>query len=405
MNGSFRLALDITPNPITSPLEIVPDLLDADQFALSFMSAVAVVHSDKRKGPSLDITNHDSDDAESPKADWDTPLTSAHQAAKLDPLTASKIEHRDFELVGLTPKEQRDISEETKPQIETTQHQWPVSNVQKNEVLFLQENGAPISLNAPPKSVTVLGKILEPKQSFSSMKRALPLPENETAKSAPLFAHLDLTDSSVRIPEPKIRATEDGFGSSARPAPQTVLAPSQPPPANALAIPTSPIPVPSITSSGKAHATSILVLNVETADQWVAKLSQDIRGLSTEKSTLSFQLKPNHLGKLRVAIATDVAGEIVRLETDNENAKALILASQGRLEQDIRLSGMKLARVDVTMQDQFGSQLEQQGSGSRGSEEQLVRDGDSQVRQSTDQMPASQKPAVSKPSHRGTRYA
>ncbi len=175
--------------------------------------------------------------------------------------------------------------------------------------------------------------------------------------------------------------------------------------ATAIAIPTSPIPVTNITSSAKTLARSIPVLNVDIVDQWVAKLSQDIKGLSTEKSTLSFQLKPNHLGKLHVAIATDVVGEIVRLETDNENAKALILASQGRLEQDIRLSGMKLARVDVTMQDQFGSQLEQQGSGSRGGEAQLVRDGDSQARQSTDQIPASQKQAAPNASHRGARYA
>ena len=44
---------------------------------------------------------------------------------------------------------------------------------------------------------------------------------------------------------------------------------------------------------------------------------------------------------------------MVRLETDNETAKTLIIGSQGRLEQDIRLAGIKLARVDVEVQRQW----------------------------------------------------
>ncbi|HEY9090172.1 flagellar hook-length control protein FliK, partial [Parasphingorhabdus sp.] len=154
--------------------------------------------------------------------------------------------------------------------------------------------------------------------------------------------------------------------------------------------------------------------DMEASSQWIAKLSQDIGNLSAEKPVLNFQLKPEHLGKLSVRITAGTAGDVVRLETENENVKALLIGAQGRLEQDIRLSGLKLSRVDVTVQDHPGSQLGQQGSGSRESGTETGRNGDarpqeytaqqSSLRQHGPDVAAANGPAATS-SYHGARYA
>lgn len=132
-------------------------------------------------------------------------------------------------------------------------------------------------------------------------------------------------------------------------------------------IPTVTI-TPQISAGRPVPAPVLPVLDMQAGHQWIARLRHDIEQLSAENSVkpeLNFQLKPEHLGKLSVRITGGAAGDIIRLETENENVKALLVGSQGRLEQDIRLSGLKLARVDVTVQDHSGSQLGQHSSGSR----------------------------------------
>lgn len=393
MNVSFPLVLHIARSPITSPLEGVSELLDGDQFALRFVEAVAVEQNDKRTDRPLDLTDTDSDNIDSPPPDLDAQLTAALQTLKPESLTTLKMERRGFDLTDLNPTEKRDFSKEITPQLKTVQNQSPVSDIQKNAVPFLQDNGAPVSLSILPESVPILNKITDIEQS------------SPTIKSAPIFVDADVNDNMIRTAELKILATQDGSGSFERPLSQTVPGPSQASQITAIATPTSQALVPITAPSGKTQTMPMPVLSVEIADQWVTKLGQDISSLSNAKSTLSFQLIPNHLGKLHVAIATDAAGEIVRVETDNESTRALIMASQGRLEQDIRQSGMKLGRLEVTMQDQFGSQLEQQGSRPRGSQTQLEKERDGQVRQLVDQISASQKRIVANLSHNGARYA
>lgn len=405
MNDFIRLTLDAGPKSIPSPLEIVPDIVEADQFALRFLNAVVIAHNDMSTAPSLNATDIDNGNAERLEIVPDTQSKFEHQTANLDPFTAPKTDRQVFELAELIPEEQRDISEETKSQIDVIQRSRPLSDAEQEEDAFLQDYDVLISFDVAPRSIPVFAEFPLSKQSSTLMKVALPSSENETVKSAPKFFGVDLTDDMNEISELKNRATKNRFGSSSRSVSKMILAPSLTPSAAEISIPTAPTTWSSVSSSGGIRTHSIPVLNVEIADQWIEKLSHDIRALSTDKSTLSFQLKPHHLGKLHVAIATDVTGEIVRLETDNENAKALILASQGRLEQDIRLTGMKLARLDVSMQDQFGSHLEQQGSGFGSSNAPSEKNRDGQIRKSTGQISASQKQNVPDVPLHGARYA
>ncbi|MEW4467109.1 flagellar hook-length control protein FliK [Parasphingorhabdus sp. JC815] len=163
--------------------------------------------------------------------------------------------------------------------------------------------------------------------------------------------------------------TQNAAASSAMsPAPLSPMAVSSTllPPSNMSAPVSAPVP------------TFAPTLNMDTGNEWVSRLSQDIGQLSAEKPELNFQLKPEHLGKLSIKITAGAAGDIVRMEAENGNVKALIISSQTRLEQDIRLSGLKLSRVDVVVQDdaQFdqGSGPRDDGSGNRATGENLLQD-------------------------------
>ena len=178
------------------------------------------------------------------------------------------------------------------------------------------------------------------RQIFSDARLATPLEQQPRPKTGPLAS----TDAVPIHPVRQIK--------------QTVPLATITTPFVVQALPM----ITSVTAQTPSLAgSSVPELNMDVDGKWVTELSRDIGQLSGSKSSLSFQLKPQHLGQLRVEIVSDSSGNIVRMETDNENAKALIIGSQGRLEQDIRLSGIKLARVDVTVQDDGSSGPGHQG--------------------------------------------
>ncbi|WP_422343566.1 flagellar hook-length control protein FliK [Parasphingorhabdus sp.] len=126
--------------------------------------------------------------------------------------------------------------------------------------------------------------------------------------------------------------------------------------------------VPMATGTAATTPSSLPVFDTLMDDHWIGRLGQEIAKLTGDRSKLSFQLKPQHLGRLHVEIMSDAAGNIVRVDTDNESAKMLILGAQGRLEQDIRLAGSKLLRVDVTEHEHSGLTSGDQDAPARGYE-------------------------------------
>ncbi len=159
---------------------------------------------------------------------------------------------------------------------------------------------------------------------------------------------------------------------------------------------------PTVSRPTAATAPPLPTLDTMIDDQWVARLGQEIGKLTGEKTSLSFQLKPQNLGKLHVQIMSDAAGNIVRVDTDSEIAKQLILGAQGRLEQDIRLNGSKLVRVDVTHQEQSGHQSQDaQGRGPTTERGEYLSPDESLADPS---LPATTRPDGPS-SHLGARYA
>lgn len=401
MNGLIRLALQVDPKAMTSPLDGLPDLLEADQFALSFMDAFAAIDDDVSEASSTEILDLELEKPEPLKASLDIPVVLMEKPEELEVLPIAKVEYDTVEKGEPVQKmaDGKPLSEEGKDLVEPLQRHAIVDDIQTRE--------------SPTSGLQDTRITFDEREHQTLRSDEVPIKENAAQhiedsrlKTRHVTSNFDLTKQATKQLEPKIGSVEESGGSPVRPLIQNSSIPLTAPPTAVFAMPPATLAIPNMVPIASTAAPSIPALNIEMDDQWVAKLSQDIGTLSADKSALSFQLKPNHLGKLHVEITTDIAGDVVRLETDNENAKALILGSQGRLEQDIRLSGIKLARVDVTLHEQSGSQFDQQGpdAQSRGTELGKGRNGRAQGR-SAEQISLPENTAAAAPAHHGARYA
>lgn len=372
MNGLIRLALHADPKTMTSPFENMPGLLEADQFTASFADAFAAIEDGESELSPLETADLDNENPEPLKLDFDIPFVPAEKNDELEVLPAQEVEYETEESSQPLerPIDEKPLPEDIRPPVETLQRHAMVRDVQTE----------PLPVSGRKESRVTFDKLEQPTPRSADLpgkENAAQHIENVTPKDKQIFSDASLTKHAGKQPEPKIGSTEDNTVSPARAAVQASPAPlavSAVPSATAFVMPTTITATPNIAPVIPTAAPSTPILNIEMDDQWVAKLSQDIGQLTADKSALSFQLKPHHLGKMHVEITTDSAGDVVRLETDNENAKALIIGSQGRLEQDIRLSGIKLARVDVTLQEQPGSQFDERGSGAQESRSESGRD-------------------------------
>lgn len=111
----------------------------------------------------------------------------------------------------------------------------------------------------------------------------------------------------------------------------------------------SGIPTNSI-SSPQVLTAPLQTLDVSHDEKWIAQISSEIRKFSAPGDTLRFQMKPVHLGQLQIEIGGGQTGKNVHVKTENEESRALIAAVQSRLEQDLRLAGSRLGKVDVTVE-------------------------------------------------------
>lgn len=404
MNGPIRLALQVDPKAMTSPSDGLPDLLEADQFALSFMDAFAAIDDDVSEASSAEVLDLEPAKPEPIKANLDIPIVSPEKLEKpeeLEVLPIAKVEYDIVEKGELVQKmvDEKPLSEEGKHPVEPLQRHAIVDDIQTRVSPTSDLQDTWITFNKREHQTLRSDEVPIKENAAQDI-------EDSRLKTRHVTSNFDLTKQATKQLEPKIGSAEESGGSPVRPLIQTSSIPLTAPPTAVFAMPTATLVMPNMVPIAPTVAPSISALNTEMDDQWVAKLSQDIGTLSADKSALSFQLKPNHLGKLHVEITTDITGDVVRLETDNENAKTLILGSQGRLEQDIRLSGIKLARVDVTLQEQSGSQFDQQGpdAQSRGTGLGQGRNGSAQG-QPAEQISLPENTAPAASVNHGARYA
>ncbi len=362
MNGLIRLVLDANLKTTLSPLEAMPGLLQAEEFVGDFVKNYAVLDNDEAETPSPEIAETEGDNPEPLRLDLDVlPVAIDKSVEPRDPaalVAQNNIADRTSTAIKIdgnampSGNGERTIGapqgKAKAPNVEIAS--WPAGNrkdrriiSEKPQLLDSDFDTGPDNrkLQERPEAIPVTEKTgRRDRQIFSDARLATPLEQQQRPKTEPFTS----TDA---VPIQPVRQIK-----------QTV-------PVATITIPFVVQALPAITpgtlQTPSLASPSVPDLNMDVDGKWMTELSRDIGQLSGSKSSLSFQLKPQHLGQLRVEILANSSGDVVRLETDNENAKALIIGSQGRLEQDIRLSGIKLARVDVTVQDDGSSGPGHQG--------------------------------------------
>lgn len=401
MNGLIRLALDADPKTIISPFESMPDLLEAEQFAASFADAFAAIGDGENEVRFLETAGFENKNPDVLKSDFDIPVAPADGDDAIEVLPAQEVEYETDEFNQPPEKsiDEKPLPEDVIAPVETFQRHAIVRYVQTEPLPVSDRKESRVRLDKVEQTTLRSGDLLRKENAAQHIENAAP-------KDKQIFL-----DGGLITPVGKQSESKNGLADEAVISPSRTVTQLSPAPLTALSVtavaaPTTANSLPNIVPITPTTNPAVPTLNIEMDDQWVAKLSQDIGRLSSDKSALNFQLKPHNLGRLHVEIKTHPAGDVILLETENENAKALIIGSQSRLEQDIRLSGIRLARVDVTVQEQAGSQFEQRGSGAQGSGSEFGQDNANHAQQHlVEQISLPENDTAAVPSRSGTRYA
>lgn len=360
MNGFVRLVLDANLKITSSPLETMSGLLQADECVGDFVKNYAVLDNDETETPSPEIA--ESDSSEPLRLDLDVLPVAMDKSVEPRDSAALVTQHNNADQTSTAIKIDGNAmpSETGERTTEALQGKAKSPNV---EIASLPAGNRKDvqSISEKPELLDTDLDTAPDKRKLQERAEAIPVMEKTGPKDRQIFSDARLATPLEQQPRPKTGPLTSTDAVPIHPVhqiKQTVPVATITTPFVVQALPTI---TPGTAQTPSLTGSSVPELNMDADGKWVTELSRDIGQLSGSKSSLSFQLKPQHLGQLRVEILANSSGDIVRLETDNENAKALIIGSQGRLEQDIRLSGIKLARVDVTVQDDGSSGPGHQG--------------------------------------------
>jgi len=127
----------------------------------------------------------------------------------------------------------------------------------------------------------------------------------------------------------------------------------------------------------KAAPVAERVLDTGSDDAWIAQLAADIAATRSQDGDLSFRLMPRHLGRLDVAMTRGDEGVSVRLDTQHEATATIVHAAQGKLVEDLRQQGVRVAGAEVTCTpNETGRQSQGQGRAPAPSAAHLIETGD-----------------------------
>lgn len=107
------------------------------------------------------------------------------------------------------------------------------------------------------------------------------------------------------------------------------------------------------------------LLDMTSDDLWIEQLARDIAATKSDSGDISFRLMPRHLGRLDVAMQMGDEGVSVKLDTQHEATAVIVTAAQGKLVEDLRQQGVRVAGTEVTCTPGETGRQSQQGQ-SRG---------------------------------------
>ncbi len=104
-------------------------------------------------------------------------------------------------------------------------------------------------------------------------------------------------------------------------------------------------------------------LDMGSDDRWIAQLAADIAATKSSDGDIAFRLMPRHLGRLDVAMRQGDEGVTLKLDTQHEATATIVHAAQGRLVEDLRQQGVRVAGAEVTCTPGETGRQSQQGQG------------------------------------------
>lgn len=357
MNSVFRLIANFDFNSAPAVLQETNDPGGREEFALRFADAFAEIDGERQDVSPTTIAETEQDSPGDRMESWppSLPVVLPYESTPM-PLVHDNGDSAPSPILGTN---RVDIIARF-AELELQEAGYPTKEI--------RSQFAPDSMRAGQGADSLLLQKLPDSAVRSdnvNSQSNLPVEVLGVSKDQALLFDHRLVASSAENSEPKI-VTNDGSAkfliSAPVPINQTASA--------SVSLPVTDVAanVPMATGTAAITPSSLPVFDTLMDDHWIGRLGQEIAKLTGDRSKLSFQLKPQHLGRLHVEIMSDAAGNIVRVDTDNESAKMLILSAQGRLEQDIRLAGSKLLRVDVTEQEHSGLASGDQDAPARGYE-------------------------------------
>ena len=93
------------------------------------------------------------------------------------------------------------------------------------------------------------------------------------------------------------------------------------------------------------------VINLDDPATWAKNLGAEIVALKPDQGALHLRINPRHLGGLSVAILSTETGDLLMIRADTAAAQGLIQSAQGQLEMELRMSGNRFARIEITTQE------------------------------------------------------
>ena len=109
------------------------------------------------------------------------------------------------------------------------------------------------------------------------------------------------------------------------------------------------------------------VLDMDSDSAWIDQLARDIAATKSDGGDVSFRLMPRHLGRLDVAMQMSDEGLSLKMDTHHEATATIVTAAQGRLVDELRQQGVRVAGAEVTCTPgETGRQSPGQGQGRAG---------------------------------------
>ncbi|BBB13752.1 flagellar hook-length control protein FliK [Sphingopyxis sp. FD7] len=90
------------------------------------------------------------------------------------------------------------------------------------------------------------------------------------------------------------------------------------------------------------------VLDMDSDGAWIDQLARDIAATKSDSGDISFRLMPRHLGRLDVAMQMGDEGMSLKMDTQHEATATIVTAAQGRLVDELRQQGVRVAGAEVT---------------------------------------------------------